>query len=51
MMGSMRTFVTDRQTDGQTDGADYIGPAGGQGGSKKHISLAKLAKHFLINIY
>ena len=23
----MRTFGTDRQTDGLTDGADYIGPA------------------------
>ena len=30
MAGSMRTFVTDRRTDGQTDGADYI-----QGGPKK----------------
>ena len=35
MAGSMRTFVTDRQTDRHTDGADYIGPAGRQGGSKK----------------
>ena len=26
MAGSMRTFVTDGQTDGRTDGADYIGP-------------------------
>ena len=33
MMGRMRTFVTDRHT----DGADYIGPAGGQGGSNKVI--------------
>ena len=31
MMGSMRTFVTDRHT----DRADYIGPAGRQGGSNK----------------
>ena len=29
MAGSMRTFVTDGQTDGRTDGADLIGPAGG----------------------
>ena len=31
MTGSMRTFVTDRQTDRQTqtDGADYIGPEAG----------------------
>ena len=27
MAGSMRTFVT--ETDGQTDGADYIGPEAG----------------------
>ena len=27
MAGSMRTFGTDCLTDGQTDGADYIGPA------------------------
>ena len=25
----MRTFGTDRRTDGQTDGADYIGPEAG----------------------
>ena len=31
----MRTFVTDGQTDRQTDGAGFIGPAGGQGGSNK----------------
>ena len=33
MAGSMRTFVTDRQTDRHpklwTDGADYIGPEAG----------------------
>ena len=28
----MRTFVTDRRTDRQTDGPGYIGP---EGGSKK----------------
>ena len=27
MSGSMTTFGTDRRTDRQTDGADYIGPA------------------------
>ena len=35
MVGSMRTFGTDRQTDRQTDGAGYIGPADGKGGSNK----------------
>ena len=29
MAGSMRTFVTDGQTDRQTDGGDYIGPGAG----------------------
>jgi hypothetical protein len=31
----MRTFGTDRLTDGLTDGAGYIGPADRQGGSNK----------------
>ena len=31
----MRTFVTDGQTDRQTDGADYIGPAGPVGRVQK----------------
>ena len=30
----MRSCVADRQTDGRTDGAGYIGPAEGYGGSK-----------------
>ena len=29
MTGSRRTFVTDGQTDGLTDGPGYIGPKGG----------------------
>ena len=41
MMGSMRTRVTDGQTDGRTDGAGYIGPAEGNGGSKKHMSKSR----------
>ena len=35
MVGSMRSCVADGRTDGQTDGAGYIGPAEGYGGSKK----------------
>ena len=31
----MRSCVADGRTDGQTDGAGYIGPAEGYGGSKK----------------
>jgi hypothetical protein len=31
----MRSCVTDGQTDRQTDGAGYIGPAQGYGGSNK----------------
>ena len=42
MVGSMRSCVADRrtdgQTDGQTDGAGYIGPAEGYGGSNKNGS-------------
>jgi len=38
MTGSMRTFVTDRRTDGRTDGAEYIGP---MGGSKKRSGEIK----------
>ena len=37
MVGSMRTFVTDRQT--ETGGAGYIGPAGRQGRSKNAHQL------------
>ena len=33
----MRTGVADGRTDGQTDGAGYIGPAKRQGGSKKWL--------------
>ena len=33
----MRSCVADRQTDRQTDGAGYIGPADRQGGSKKTL--------------
>ena len=33
----MRSCVADRQTDGRTDGAGYIGPAEGNGGSKKYL--------------
>ena len=36
MMGSMRTFVTDRQTDRLTDGAEYIGPVGGSNNGRKY---------------
>ena len=32
---------TDRRTDGQTDGAGYIGPAEGYGGSKKLMSQSQ----------
>ena len=43
MVGSMRSCVadgqTDRRTDGQTDGAGYIGPAEGYGGSKNTASI------------
>jgi hypothetical protein len=35
----MRTFGTDRRTDGRTDGAGYIGPAQGYGGSKKRAEI------------
>ena len=35
MMGSMRTGVADGHTDGQTDGAGYIGPADGRAGPKR----------------
>ena len=41
MMGSMRSCVADGRTDGQTDGAGYIGPAEGYGGSKKHMSKSR----------
>ena len=34
MVGSMRSCVADGRTDRQTDGAGYIGPAEGNGGSK-----------------
>ena len=40
----MRTRVTDGQTDGRTDGAGYIGPAEGNGGSKKY----NLKSEFLV---
>ena len=33
--GNWRVTQTDRQTDGQTAGSGYIGPADRQGGSKK----------------
>ncbi len=39
MMGSMRTFVTDRQTDGRTDGPGYIGPAPISGAGPKMIKI------------
>ena len=39
MTGSMRTFVTDKQTDEQTDEAGYIGPEGGSKNPEK-ISTA-----------
>ena len=45
MMGSMRTSVTD----GQTDEAGYIGPAEGNGGSKKH--LERTCQPQILNIH
>ena len=41
MMGSMRTRVTDRKTDGRTDRAGYIGPAERQSGSNKRDNKEK----------
>ena len=42
MVGSMRSCVADGQTDGRTDrrtdGAGYIGPAEGNGGSNKQAN-------------
>ena len=39
MSGSMTTFGTDRRTDRQTDGADYIGPAVGPDGPGPKTNL------------
>ena len=39
MVESMRTFVTDRQTDGLTDGAGFIGPR--CAGPKKSSEIVK----------
>ena len=44
MTGSMRTFVTDGQTDGLTDGAGYIGS---EGGSNKPVLLV----HFVTSAF
>ena len=41
----MRSCVADGRTDGQTDGAGYIGPAGRQGGSNKvskHVNIKRV---------
>ena len=43
---------TDGQTDGRTDGAGYIGPAEGNGGSKKrvfHLNGAKEQSCYHLN--
>ena len=42
---------TDRRTDGQTDGAGYIGPADRQGGSKNQTSDLEvgLAKEWMMS--
>ena len=41
MVGSIRSCVADRQT----DGAGYIGPAEGQGGSKNFVGSQILHTH------
>ena len=44
MVGSMRSCVADRRTDRQRDGAGYIGPAEGNGGSNKWYEVIKESK-------
>ena len=45
MVESMRTLRRDGQTDGRTDGTDYIGP---KSGSKKHTKY-KQSEHKLFS--
>jgi hypothetical protein len=45
MVGSMRSCVTDGQTDRQTDGAGYIGPAQGYGGSNNNVFFGPAHKY------
>ena len=41
---------TDRQTDGQTDGAGFIGPAGRHGGSNKVSLIRQLVTEIIYTL-
>ena len=51
MVGSMRSCVADGRTDRQTDGAGYIGPAEGYGGSNNWEIEKYLASFYSNALY